>query len=268
MIDSLGQVLIDFLDKIHGFTGSYGWAIIVFSAVIKAVLYYPTHAQYKSMKEMQKIQPELKLLQEKYKDNPQKMQTEQMELFKKHNVNPLGGCLPILIQMPILWAIFVAIKKMAANGSFNSETFLWIGGPLSKIYPQWFAGSLAERDIPLLLLYGFSMYLSQKLTVTDVSAEGTQQIMSVAMPVVFTFILNGFPSALILYWLMFNIFSIIQQYFVMKNNDQKPAAPESQDKSKDNADGEIYVVETDESDSDASRPERARSRSRKKKGGN
>jgi len=266
LIDSLGQVLIDFLGKIHGFTGSYGWAIIVFSAVIKAVLYYPTHAQYKSMKEMQKIQPELKELQKKYKDNPQKMQTEQMELFKKHNVNPLGGCLPILIQMPILWAIFVAIKKMAEQGLFSNETFLWIGGPLSKIYPQWFAGSLAEKDIPLVVLYGFSMYLSQKLTVTDASAEGTQKMMNIMMPVVFTFILWNFPSALILYWLMFNIFSIIQQYFVMKNNDQKPAAPEAQDQS-DSDDSGTSEVESDDKDSALSGSEKGRSRSRKKRGG-
>jgi YidC/Oxa1 family membrane protein insertase len=219
------------------------------------------------MKEMQKIQPELKELQKKYKDNPQKMQTEQMDLFKRHNVNPLGGCLPIVIQMPILWAIFVAIKKMAEQGLFGSETFLWIGGPLSKIYPAWFAGSLAEKDIPLVVLYGFSMYLSQKLTVTDASAEGTQKMMNIIMPVAFTFILWNFPSALILYWLMFNIFSIIQQYFVMKNNDQKPAAPESQENSDDTAAGSSDT-DTDENDSDASRPERARSRSRKRKGGN
>jgi len=263
LLESVGQVLISFMDFIHQYTGNYGWAIIILAAIIKIALYYPTQSQYKSMREMQKIQPLIKKLQEKYKDNPQKMQAEQMKLFKEHGVSPLGGCLPILIQMPILWGIFITIRKMAEMGKFGQETFLWIGGPLSKIYPQWIAGSLADKDLPLVLMYGFSMYLSQKLTVSDPSAEKTQQMMSIIMPVAFTFILWRFPSALILYWLMFNLFSIVQQVITMKQDDKKPLEP-PEDEAKEE---EEQDEEEDESDEEQKKAGRSRSRSRKKKGG-
>ncbi|MCD4785179.1 MAG: YidC/Oxa1 family membrane protein insertase [Candidatus Eremiobacteraeota bacterium] len=260
MLESVGQILISFMDFIYQYTGNYGWAIVILAATIKLILYLPTQSQYKSMKEMQRVQPLIKKLQEKFKDNPQKMQAEQMKLFKEHGVNPLGGCLPILIQMPILWGIFITIRKMAEMGKFGNETFLWIGGPLSKIYPEWIAGSLADKDLPLVLMYGFSMYLSQKLTVSDPSAEKTQRMMSIVMPVAFTFILWRFPSALILYWLMFNIFSIIQQVIVMKQDDKKTLATLDEEIEEDE-----QVEEEDESDEDQDKAGKSRSRSRKKK---
>lgn len=262
MLESVGQILISFMDFIYQYTGNYGWAIIILAAIIKIALYYPTQSQYKSMREMQKIQPLIKKLQEKFKDTPQKMQAEQMKLFKEHGVSPLGGCLPILIQMPILWGIFITIRKMAEMGKFNHETFMWIGGPLSDIYPDWIAGSLADKDLPLILMYGFSMYLSQKLTVSDPSAEKTQRMMSLVMPIAFTFILWRFPSALILYWLMFNIFSIVQQVIVMKQDDKKTLADMEEEVEEDE-----QAEEDDNSEEDQKQTGKSRSRSRKKKGG-
>jgi len=274
LIQFISQYLTQFLTTIHQFTGNYGWAIIVFAFVIKMVLYYPTQSQYKSMREMQKIQPEVKELQKKFKDKPERMQKEQMALFKRHGVNPLGGCLPLIIQMPILWGIFVTIRKMAEQGLFQNETFLWIGGPLSELYPKWFAGSLAGKDLPLVILYGFSMYLSQKISISDASAEGTQKMMSLVMPIAFTFILWNFPSALLLYWLMFNILSIVQQVIIMKQPDKKLTLPveetESETESESESESDIDIVPDssgDEDDENKKMARRNRSRSRKKKGG-
>jgi YidC/Oxa1 family membrane protein insertase len=266
LIEAISQVLVNFLVYIHNYTGNYGWAIIVFSVIMKIVLYYPTQSQFKSMKEMQKVQPELKEIQKKFKDNPQKLQTEQMALFKRHNINPLGGCLPILIQMPVLWGIFVAIRKMAESQMFGSETFLWIGGPLSKLYPKWIASSLADHDLPLVVLYGFSMYLSQKLTVSDPATEGTQKMMSIIMPIAFTFIMWNFPSALILYWLMFNIFSIVQQYFVMRQADEEIPL-KMMEAGQQELLPSLSPGEENEKEKIVTETSRSRSRSRKKKGG-
>ncbi len=242
--------MMHLLDLLKSLTGSYGWAIVIFAGLVKVALYYPTQSQYKSMKEMQKIQPMLKKLQEKYKNDPQRFNQEQMALFKKYNVNPLGGCLPILIQMPILIGIFVTIRKMAELGKFAGETFLWIGGPLSKMYPNWIGESLAHKDLPLLLIYAISMYLSQKMSVSTGQVDQTQKMMSIMMPVLFAFILWKFPSSLILYWLVFNILSIIQQYIIMRDSGDTEEIVEE------------IVKEEKESPSG-----RKRSRSRKKKGG-
>jgi len=257
------QSMMNLLDYFKTLTGSYGWSIIIFATLIKLALYLPTQSQYKSMKAMQRLQPHLKKLQDKYKNDPQKMQIEQMALFKENKVNPLGGCLPILIQMPILIGIFVTIKKMAELGKFAGETFLWIGGPLSKTY-SWIGGSLAEKDIPLLIIYGISMYLSQKISMTDPAQEKTQQMMNIIMPVAFTFILMNFPSSLILYWLVFNIWSILHQYLVMKSKDPEDLTPAAVSAG---AGGKDLNVLTQVSGSGALSTERIKSRSRKKKGG-
>lgn len=216
------KYLIEMLDFLYRFTGSYGWSIVLFAVIIKILLYYPTHQQFKSMKEMQTIQPEIKKLQEKYKKDPQKLQQEQMLLFKKHKVNPLGGCLPLLIQLPILWGIWSAITKHIDK--FEKAYFLWINPALSEKFDfmvpilkiPLVGKSLAQPDFILLLLYALSMYLSQKITVTDPATAKTQATMTLMMPILFTFFLAKFPSALILYWLVFNILSIFQQILIMR----------------------------------------------------
>lgn len=243
------------LNFLKSITGNYGFSIIIFASLIKLALYYPTQKQYQSMKEMQKIQPLIKKLQQKYKDDPQKMQMEQMTLFKKYNINPLGGCLPLIIQMPILIGIFMTIRKMAELGQFTGEKFLWIGGTLSRIYPDFIGSSLASRDVPLLLIYAASMYFSQKMTVSDPSAEGTQKIMGTVMPLMFTFILWRFPSSLILYWLVFNMLSIVQQYMVMKKQGDEISGEDEESE-------EPNITESRNESSD-----KKKSRSRKKKGG-
>jgi YidC/Oxa1 family membrane protein insertase len=252
--------MISLLDFFRSATGSYGLAIVIFGSLVKLVLYPLTQKQYESMKEMQKIQPMMKKIQEKYKSDPQRMQTEQMALYKKYNINPLGGCLPLLIQMPILIGIFMTIRRMSELGRFANESFLWIGSPLAGAY-EWIGDSLASPDIPLLLIYGVSMYLSQKMTVSDPSNAQTQKMMSIMMPVIFVFVLWSLPSSLILYWLVFNILSIVQQYFIMKKKDDT-----SSNEANDN-DTDIDMEESVEAELQMSPSGRVRSRSRKKKGG-
>jgi YidC/Oxa1 family membrane protein insertase len=168
------------------------------------------------MKEMQAVQPELKKIQERFKDDPQRMNKEMMEFYKKHKINPFGGCLPILIQMPILFGIWQTIQSHIDR--FKGESFLWIGGRLHDMYPSIFAQSLATPDMALILLYGLSMYLSQKLTVVDPATAKQQAMMNTFMPIFFTYMMWTWklPCALILYWLIFNILSIVQQAIIMK----------------------------------------------------
>jgi YidC/Oxa1 family membrane protein insertase len=219
-------ILMQILDFFYGLTGSYGWAIILFTLVIKMVLYFPTQHQYKSMKDMQQIQPEIKRLQEKHKNEPQKLQQEQMELFKKHKVNPLGGCLPLILQMPILWAIWATIKGNEAK--FLNATFLWIGSSLSYKFPQYLAVSLAKSDLFLLLLYGYSMYLSQKTVSVDPSMMKNQAVMNVVMPVIFTWMMFKWhlPCALVLYWLVFNLLTIMHQAVMLRQPSSIVIIPE------------------------------------------
>ncbi len=214
------QVLMQVIDQLYLFTGNYGLSILILAGLIKLALYIPTNQQYKAMKDMQAIQPEMKKIQDKYKSDPTKMNTEMMLLYKKHKVNPVGGCLPLLIQMPILWGIWKTISNY--KHVFESAYFLWIGSPLSFKYPDIFARNLAGHDVPLLLLYGLSMYLTQKISTTtpstDPATAKTQQMMTTFMPIFFTYMMWQwkFPCALILYWLVFNILSIFQQSAVMK----------------------------------------------------
>lgn len=269
MMLQIQQILMQILNILNGFTGNYGVAIILLAVIIKLVLYYPTYQQLKSMKDLQKVQPELKKLQEKYKEDPKQFQAEQMDLFKRHKINPLGGCLPLIIQMPILWAMFTTIKKLQEIASLyvvytiksepvyfnkvvdlmvkimpNAKTdhisidnfvsdilkvkFLWINPAFAEkvngLFNYHIIGSnlFLSNDIPLIILYGISMFISQKMTVVDAKTAESQKMMNLMMPIVFTFILFGFPSALILYWLVFNILSIIQQYLILKTDNNVP----------------------------------------------
>lgn len=209
---------MDFINLMYLFTGNYGWALILLALVIKLILYFPNKKQFEAMKNMQAVQPEMQKIQELYKDKPEVLNTKMMELYKKHNVNPLSGCLPMVIQLPILWAIYNTV--MGYQDIFERSYFLWMGTPLSYKYPEIFAKSLAGQDIGLLIIYGFTMYLVQKTTSatsSDSKMAQSQASMGMFMTVFFTWMMWvwKFPSALMLYWLVFNIFSIIQQIMIM-----------------------------------------------------
>lgn len=218
MIDAIANLMISLLRTIEGVTHSYGLAIVVFAVLIKILLYYPTKQQYQAMKDMQKIQPEIQKLQELYKDDQQMLQQKQMELMREHNVNPMAGCLPMLIQMPILFAIWRAI--MMDQLLFENAYFMWIHpGPLQAWFPDYLASSLAGRDLPMILFYGLTMYLSQRLTpAQSTQAAGQQKQMAVIMTLMFSWMMWAYnwPCALILYWSVFSLLTIVQQSMIMR----------------------------------------------------
>jgi len=216
MIEAISNALMFILNIFENLTGSYAWALILLAGLVKLVFYGPTQKQFQTMKDMQMIQPEIKRLQELYKDDPEKLQKEQLLLFRKHKINPLGGCLPMLIQLPVLWAIWQVIRNHTEV--FMGSGFLWIGSPLSYEFPRYIASSLAVPDIPLLLIYGYSMYLTSKMSSTTTQASSQQWMFTLVLPVVFTYMMHkwNLPCALVLYWLVYNILSIIHQSYLMR----------------------------------------------------
>ncbi|MBR6013519.1 MAG: YidC/Oxa1 family membrane protein insertase [Selenomonadaceae bacterium] len=193
-----------FLTEQLGF-GSYGLAIILLTVLIKILLYPLTVKQLKSMRAMQKIQPELKKLQEKYKDKPQIMQQKLMQLYQKEGVNPMAGCLPLLIQMPILMAMYYTLFNF--NYGDVEPSFLWLPS-LSQTDPLYI----------LPVLSALTTFLQQKLSMT----ESTQQMkmMMTIMPLFIGFISLNFPAGLVLYWVTMNIVQIAQQFYMNKKEDK------------------------------------------------
>jgi YidC/Oxa1 family membrane protein insertase len=150
---------------------------------------------------MQQLQPEVKRIQEKYKDDKQALNREIMELYKRRKVNPLGGCLPMLLQMPVFFALYQAF--LGAIELRHAPFILWIG-------------DLADKDPTYIapLLMGATMFIQQKMT--TVTADPTQMKMMSFMPIIFTFIFLNFPSGLVLYWLVTNVLSIGHQFYINK----------------------------------------------------
>ena len=152
------DAMLGVLNAIHSAVPSYALDMILLALVVRLALFPLAQQQFKSMAEMQKLQPLLKSLQAEHKGKPQELQAATMALYREHGVNPLAGCFPLLIQLPILLGLFYAINSQITN--FKTAHFLWIGSPLSDHYPQIFATSLATLDMPLFVLYVVSMYIS------------------------------------------------------------------------------------------------------------
>jgi YidC/Oxa1 family membrane protein insertase len=226
-------VLNDFLAGI-GVRYSWGWAIIVFTIGIKLVTLPLTAKQLKSTKAQQDLQPKLRELQEKYGKDKQKLSEEQMKLYKEAGINPLGGCLPLLIQLPILWGLYQALYVLAnpSVGKLNGAPFYWIPDlsfPSLTVGTKWISASFNAQEWDVLFAY-FSLpvfmlitqLLLQKMSQPRKDPKGgradaqTQMMgqMMYLMPVMFFWITLGLPSGLTLYWSVSNLLSIVQQYFV------------------------------------------------------
>ncbi|MBV8369363.1 MAG: membrane protein insertase YidC [Candidatus Eremiobacteraeota bacterium] len=215
LVHALGQVLT----FIHLVIPSYGWALIALALLVRIVLWPLSDMQFRSMAEMQKVQPLIKQLQAKHKNDPQAQNAAIMALYKEHKVNPLAGCVPMLIQFPILIGLYWAIQGQI--NSFKGEHWLWIGSALSEKFPHVFASSLAVPDVFLLLLYVVSMYFTVRYgspPSTDPQQAQTQKIMAVVSPAMIAFF--GFKyqwaSALYIYWLASNVFTVAQQYLMFR----------------------------------------------------
>jgi YidC/Oxa1 family membrane protein insertase len=209
------------IDWLVGVTGrdprySYALALLLITLVFKLITTPLSHKQYQSMKEMQKLQPLIKQLQEKYKDNQQELGKKTMDLYKEHGVNPLSGCLPLLVQMPILIGLYKYVISPYLF-EFAKGDFLWIGSALTHRFPAIVAPNLSMPDIPLVIIYTISMIISQKMSIVDPTQAEQQKIMMWTMPLMFAFFFRSLPSAFMLYWLMFNIISTVQQYYILQH---------------------------------------------------
>jgi YidC/Oxa1 family membrane protein insertase len=211
--------IMDGLVKLTGSTSQSYWiAIVMISVLVKLAMWPVSNKQYKSMKEMQKLQPYIAEIKGKYKD-PQIQGEKIKELYAEHDVNMLGGCFPLLLQMPVWYLLFNMIR--AYQFQFQHGTFLWIGSPLAHMYPAIFAPDLNEPDIPLLGLYMLSMYISQKLVVpSDPQAAEQARTMAIMAPFMsgYFFLQYKWPSAFLLYYLVFNILSMVQQQMYQRGN--------------------------------------------------
>ena len=214
------KVLIWLLNHIYSLIGSFGWAIIILTILIKVVLWPLTHKSYASMGKMQKLQPQLATLKEKYKGDAKKIQAETMKLYKEHGVNPMGGCLPMLLQMPILIALFTTLRNtiLLRNAPFWIIPGQWIkdlSGPdvlmtLPNSYP------IIGNHLNILpLLMGLSFFLQQKFTPTGGGGGGQaaqqQKMMATLMPIMFTFLFYSLPAGLNLYFMMSTFITVGQQ---------------------------------------------------------
>ncbi|MEA2091580.1 MAG: membrane protein insertase YidC [Campylobacterota bacterium] len=192
--------LFQLLLWLHGIFGNWGWSIIALTLIIRAVLYPLTYKGMMSMQKIKEISPKIKELQAKHKGDPQRMNAAVMDMYKKHNANPLGGCLPMLLQIPVFFAIYrVLLNAVELQGA---PWMFWVTD-LSRM----------DDFFILPILMGASMYYQQKLTPNNFTDPMQEKVFKF-LPIIFTFFFFTFPSGLVLYWFVNNLFSIGQQFIV------------------------------------------------------
>jgi YidC/Oxa1 family membrane protein insertase len=213
----LAMPLLVSMQFLYKFVHNYGIAILILTLLIKIIFWPLGNKSYKSMKDMQKLQPKLAELREKYKNDKTKISQETMALYKTHKVNPVGGCLPMVIQIPVFFGLYKTL--LYAIELRHAPFCLWIqdlSAPdtLFGHIPSWFPliGGFAIGPLPILM--GATMFIQQKMS--PPAGEPMQQKMMLLMPVIFTFMFLNFPSGLVLYWLFQNILSIGQQHYINK----------------------------------------------------
>ncbi len=215
--DPIAKPLLYFLKLCYKVVPNYGLAIILITVLIKIAFWPLAHKGAKSMKTMQKLQPKLAKLKEKYGDDKERLNRELMQLYKAYRVNPMSGCLPMLLQIPVFFALY---KVLLQAIELRHAPFMWWINDLSAPDRLMIPGITLPYlgGIPVLtLLMGVSMYFQQKMSPS--SLDPTQAKMMQFLPVIFTFMFINFPSGLVLYWLVNNILSIVQQYYVNKFTD-------------------------------------------------
>lgn len=199
--------LFKVLQLVHSVIGNWGFSIIILTLVVRGLMFPLTKAQYASMAKMRLLTPKMQELRERYKDDRQKMGQETMKLYKQEKVNPMGGCLPLLIQMPIFIALYWML--MESTELRQSSFILWITD--LSVHDPYFV---------LPILYGISMFFLQKMSPTPIT-DPIQRKVFMAMPFVFTFMFCTFPAGLTLYWLVSNCFTIFQQTIIFRSLEKK-----------------------------------------------
>ncbi|MDP4125551.1 MAG: YidC/Oxa1 family membrane protein insertase [Bacillota bacterium] len=187
---------------------NYGVAIILLTILIKTLIYPLTYKQMASMRKTVDLQPKIKEIQNKYKNDKEKANAAVMELYKEHKVNPMGGCLPIVVQLPIFWGLYSTLRNFP-YGNSASAAHWFLGFDLTKIY-----GFSPSFHIILSIFAAATTYLQTKVTSPNASTDPTQKTMLYIMPVFFAYISATVPSGLALYWVTMNVVSIFQQLYI------------------------------------------------------
>jgi len=214
-ISAIENLVVAVLKGINGIVGNYGIAIIIVTIIVRILIFPLTLKQEKSMKRMRELQPQLDKLKEKYKDDQQMLQQKTMEIYKENNVNPLGGCLPILIQMPIFIALFYAFSGDAIP---NDATFLWFH--LKHPDNLFKIGTFAVNLLPILNTV--VTFFQQKMMSGPSKEQGVNsqmQSMMYTMPILMLVLFYNMPSGVTLYYLVSGVLSVAQQYIIMKGRD-------------------------------------------------
>ena len=212
MFDIISRPFGALLKLIFDFTGSYGYAIILFTILTKILLLPINIKQTQSTKKMNEINPKMKEIQTKYKGEPEKMNEKLKELYKEHNYNPASGCLPALIQLPIIIALFRVLQN-PIGFVFTPEEF----AAMAKGF--WWLADLGKPDQIYILpiLSALTTYLQTAMISSKGNADPTMKSMNTIMPLMIGWFTLKFPSGVALYWVVGNIFTILQQYFMTKN---------------------------------------------------
>jgi YidC/Oxa1 family membrane protein insertase len=208
----LAEPIFWLLDQIHSVVGNWGWAIIILTILIKAAFYKLSETSYKSMANMRKFTPRIQALKDRYGDDKQRLNQAMMEIYKKEKINPLGGCLPIVVQIPVFIALYwVLLESVELR---DAPFALWIQ-------------NLSEPDpyFVLPLIMGISMFIQQKLN--PAPPDPIQAKVMMSLPFVFTVFFAFFPAGLVLYWVVNNILSIAQQWYITRKIEQAPAKSRS-----------------------------------------
>jgi YidC/Oxa1 family membrane protein insertase len=197
----IAQPLFLLLTKIHGVLGNWGWSIMVLTLMVKAAFFWLNAKAYTSMANMRRVQPKLVEIRERYADDKQKQSQEMMSLYKTEKINPLGGCLPVVVQMPVFLSLYWVLQESVELR--HVPWILWIHD-LSAMDPYYV--------LPLLM--GATMFFQQKLNPPP--PDPMQAKVMQWMPVMFTFFFLWFPAGLVLYYVVNNLLSIVQQYIITK----------------------------------------------------
>jgi YidC/Oxa1 family membrane protein insertase len=212
------RALLRSMNGLHDWGLSYAWAIICITVIIKMLFWPLTNASTKSMKRMSQLQPQMKELQEKYKDNPQKMNQKLMEFMKENKVNPMGGCLPMLLQLPVFFGFFTMLRGAV---ELRGETFLWVKD-LTMSDTVFEVGGFPINPLPILM--GVTMLWQSTLQPPSPGMDPAQQKVMKYMPMIFVVFLYNFSSALTLYWTVQNLLTILQTKVTKAAGDGKVVA--------------------------------------------
>lgn len=228
MIDFLVQQLIlPILEFFYSVTHNYGWAIIFLTAFFKLLLMPLTIKQFRSMRQMQRVQPKLQEIQKKYKDKPEELNKKVMEFYKEHKVNPFGGCLPLLLQMPILIALYTALwqpKKYNIEFTHANSSILGIDNMATMGIQQ---GNILHWDnIILIILFGITTFISQKMMTTSNDKMQKQMLYTMPLMITLTFVFFPVPSGVLLYLVVSNLITISQNLILLNEQNIQPVPVE------------------------------------------